>query len=283
MQDRKYFDSEGREGVKPTREFCVNDLYPRILYAFSDVICFVTESANSTEVTVKRLIEWADKVLTKTINQPSLPRAIIIANGMKNNPLEWLDEATATQAMLRDTKNMRLVDPGISKIVQSWHEKLPSGRRLRSLYDLLQLYFEDICVVYIPSKDSTAPNILHQQYQKLRNRIERECASIQAKKEQAWNRQNTAEVARYFKGAFDHFSRNFDEPFDFFRFSRENNPLPEAFDQHASNLMRKMQQDDRNSDHLDARIATILASYISLGTLENETFSELICHSPTRL
>jgi hypothetical protein len=168
---------------------------------------------------------------------------------------------------------MRLIDPEIRLIKQSWRNKLPNGRRLESLYDLLQLYFEDICVVYIPLKLGHAPDIIYEQYQKLRRRIETECEKIQTKKDQSWNRLNTTELSRFFNGAFDHFSHNFNEPFDFFKFSRQNNPLPVAFDQHASNLMRKMQQDNRNIINLDTRVGTILASCISLGTLEAETFS----------
>jgi hypothetical protein len=274
MKDRDFYFSNP-EGGKPTRKFCVEDLYPRIIYAFSDVICFVTERANTAEVTIERLIKWADKVLTKTVNQPSLPRAIIVVNGMKNNPTDWLDEDFATNAMLRETRNMLLVDPEIRKISQSWQDKLPNGRRLDSLFDLLQLYFEDICVVYIPLKHGNPPDIIYEQYQKLRRRIEIESEKIQTKKDRSWNRLNTTELARFFNGAFDHFSHNFNEPFDFFKFSRKNNPLPVAFDQHVTNLMRKMKQDNKNVGDLDTRIGSILASCISLGTLEAETFSRL--------
>lgn len=75
MKNRDFYISNpaGFEGSKLTRKFCVEDMYPRIIYAFSDVVCFVTERANTAEVTIERLIKWADKVLTKTVNQPSLP------------------------------------------------------------------------------------------------------------------------------------------------------------------------------------------------------------------
>lgn len=46
---------------------------PQILYAFSDVICFVTQQANIAEDIVERLIKWADKVHLKSLNQVALP------------------------------------------------------------------------------------------------------------------------------------------------------------------------------------------------------------------
>jgi len=259
---------------EPTRKFCLEDLYPRIIYAFSDVICFVTDNSNTAEGTIERLIKWADHVLTKTVNQPSLPLAIIVANGMKNNPTGWLDEDFATDALLKRVKNVQLVDTKMRKIAQSWQDKLSNGRKIVSLFDLLQLYFEDICVVYIPSKQGK-PDTIYGQYQKLRRRIKIECQRVQTKKEESENLLNTIELARYFNAAFNHFSHNSHKPFDFFKFSRNNNPLPEAFDQHASNLLRKMHQFYINIDSADRRMSSILASCISLATLEAETFSKL--------
>src|SRR5436305_11041691 len=76
----------------PTRSYCVGEVYPSMLYSFSEVICYVTSQPNTGEVTLSQLIKRADKSLTKTTNQPALPRAIIIINGLRTHPEEWLNK-----------------------------------------------------------------------------------------------------------------------------------------------------------------------------------------------
>ncbi|KAH8672607.1 hypothetical protein BGZ60DRAFT_563027 [Tricladium varicosporioides] len=253
----------------PTRKFCVEDLYPRMLYSFSDVVCFVTQQANTAEVTLEKLIKWADKVSTKTLNQLALPCAIIVVNGIRNNPEDWLDEKVATELMLRNVKNMQIVDPEMRRIADAWSSP---NRKLGSLEDIVKLYFDGIRVVYIPSKDNCAPDILYRQLQKLRNRILEETSRIQDKKNKSWSRLSAVELQIYFNSAFHHFSHFASQPFDFYTVSKSIRPPPEAFDQHISHLMGRMENYDLKNNRigsLDDRIALIVASCISLAMLES--------------
>jgi hypothetical protein len=270
---------ERQNCFRPTRKYCVEDLYPRMLYSFSDVICFVTQQTKTAEVTLEKLIKWADKVLSKTINQPSLPYAIIVMNGIRGNPQQWLDEDVATDQLLQNAKQMEIVDPEMRRLIKEWSERpLRSSRTHWSIYDLIHLYFDGIRVVYVPSKENVSPDVLYQQLQQLRNRIVFGRLQIQAKREKSWSRLNTTELPNYYIGAFHHFSNFPNQPFDFYTVSKANSPRPEAFDQHMSHLMDKFAIEDNDEDspvRLDERIARIVASCISIAILD-QPYSERI-------
>lgn len=262
---------------KITRQYGVEDLYPRILYTFSDVLCFVAEQGNITEVTLHRLVRWADKALTRSINQPALPCAIIIFNGLKDAPLSWLDEEFATSKTLGKVENSNLKDPSISDIVSGWRAKLDgTNKQIKTLQDLLECYFRRIRVVYIPQRGQVTPDVLCGQYRKLSKLVHSECRVSQEQKHVSWNRMNAADLDMYFNAAFDHFSENRDVPFDFFEFSRKNNPVSETFSQHVANLMMKMNKREPDRTIAEQRVVPLVVSCISVSTLDSKKYSKSI-------
>lgn len=140
-----------------------------------------------------------------SVNQPALPRVVVIRNGIKDVEA-WQDEDKVTRQTLEDTKRMELLDPDARKILNYWKERLPSRKVPESLSSLLQLYFESVRVVYIPSKNNATIDILHQQHKQLRNRIEAEFAAMRKKKSPDWKPQKFNKLARYFNGTLDHYS-----------------------------------------------------------------------------
>ncbi|KAI0196635.1 hypothetical protein EV127DRAFT_403722 [Xylaria flabelliformis] len=71
-----FVDCEGLSGakVKTVAGLVVSQLYPRILYTFSDCVIFVLQNPRSFESTVlNRLIKWGAASIDKSINQPVLP------------------------------------------------------------------------------------------------------------------------------------------------------------------------------------------------------------------
>jgi hypothetical protein len=258
----------------------VEELYPRLLYAFSDVICFVTEAANVAEDTLGRLIKWADKTLSRTLNQPALPHAIIVVNGAKSNPEEWLDEDVATDRMLQNKGQMNLSDPELRKIAESWQNVRGEGPPLRTLHDVLSKYFGDIRVVYIPAKHAAPHDTIYRQFQKLRARVEAQSRAVQIYREHSWTLWDAEQLSIYFVDAFEHFTNDLDRPFDFFKSSRKNNPIPKGFEQHICNLMRLMSVKTRDQPEIDRRIAALLASYISIECVNSGTQRKYITRKP---
>ncbi|KAF4625168.1 hypothetical protein G7Y89_g12998 [Cudoniella acicularis] len=169
-----------------TRKFCVEDLYPRILYTFRDVLCFVSEQSNTIETTLEKLIKWAHKVVESSVNQSTLPRVIIIKNGLEDDARGWLDEESATKKMLEHTQQLRTLDKDMLEIVEYWKN---AGKKPTSLADLPNFYFSNVRAVYIPSKGNTPDDVLYKQYQQLRRRVELESEAVAERKRLEWKRQ----------------------------------------------------------------------------------------------
>ncbi|KAF2267002.1 hypothetical protein CC78DRAFT_577537 [Lojkania enalia] len=260
----------------PTRRYCVEDLYPRILYSFSDVVCFVTQQTNIVENTLEKLVIWADKVLARTINQPTLPYAIIILNGTRGHPNEWLDEDEATKGILSRAKQATEFSPEIKEIIKKWIQApVPPSKELDSIHDIAQFYFDEIRVVYIPDKNHTAPDILYRQIEQLRNRIVVGATHIQAQKEGSWSQLNSVQLQTYFNRAFTHFCTSPDSPFDFYEESKANCPLPVAISQHITHLMdlkasKFARGNSSDTERNEDRTIRLVASFLSLATLERE-------------
>ncbi|KAF7546084.1 hypothetical protein G7Z17_g8670 [Cylindrodendrum hubeiense] len=72
---------ESKRHVDPaTRKAVVKHLYPRLLYAFSDVVCFVSNNARRSQNFLSKLIDWAKDGHERTINQQVKPALIIALN-----------------------------------------------------------------------------------------------------------------------------------------------------------------------------------------------------------
>ena len=75
-----------------TRDFAVANLYPRLLFSFSDTVVFVLRNPRVVESVFTLLLEWASAALESASNQPVLPAAIIALNATEINvdPLQWV-------------------------------------------------------------------------------------------------------------------------------------------------------------------------------------------------
>jgi len=140
------------------REFAVGQLYPRILYTFSDVVVFVLRNPRSFESTVlHKLIRWGAASIDKSINQPVLPHAIIVLNATDTNvdEKEW-DISKATQMLLADISDAIQREPFLQQYAQTWRQR---GRRLNTTKELLECYYASISVVRIPYKGSYSTSL----------------------------------------------------------------------------------------------------------------------------
>ncbi|OAQ58750.1 ABC transporter domain-containing protein [Pochonia chlamydosporia 170] len=262
----------------PGRTYAVRDLYPRMLYSFSEIICFVTQQPNTTEVALSQLIVWADKSLTKSVNQPALPRVVIVINGTRNHLEEWLDEDTATKDLLHRFRDMPIIDHGLRKIAEAWSNvacQPQSGPK--SVHDLIKLYFTEVRVIYVPSKELVAPDVLQDQVLQLRRRLLFECQQIQNKKRNLWTRLNTTQLHLFFNNAFIHFTRDPDRPFDFHAVLKSVSPPPQNFSDYITHLIEAIEMANLGESPAgtDDRLARLLASYMSFATLKNDDFSTL--------
>ncbi|PLB46500.1 hypothetical protein P170DRAFT_457118 [Aspergillus steynii IBT 23096] len=188
-----------------SREYIVRNLYPRLLYTFSDTIVFVTQNPRVVENVVDQLIDWATAALEKSSNQPVLPHAIIILNAAENNTEPDLNHNLRARAAF-------------------W---APRQRRITSIRDLLLSYYSTIRVVRIPERGR--PKLIHQQIGRLYREIKIACQRSREEKRKLRMLLNSDELQPYLQHAFDHFTRDLELPFDFVQASFANSPIPSDF------------------------------------------------------
>ncbi|KAI1108792.1 FabD/lysophospholipase-like protein [Nemania sp. NC0429] len=215
------------------REFAVSQLYPRILYTFSDVVVFVLRNPRSFESTVlHRLIKWGAASIDKSINQPVLPHAVIVLNATDTNvdEKEW-DVSKATQMFLSDISDAIRREPLLQQYAQTWRQR---GRRLNTTKELLECYYASISVVRIPYKGSYM--LMNDQAGKLSDLIKDRCAAAHARKKQLRMLANTEKLQFYLQAAFDHFTRDLNSPFDFVKEMLRHSPASRNFEGNILNL-----------------------------------------------
>ncbi|KAJ8121312.1 hypothetical protein ONZ43_g2202 [Nemania bipapillata] len=209
------------------REYAVSQLYPRILYTFSDVVVFVLRNPRSFESTVlHKLIKWGAASIDKSINQPVLPHAIIVLNATDTNvdEKEW-DISKATQMLLSDISDAIRREPILQQYAQIWRQR---GRRLNTTKELLECYYASISVVRVPYKGSYM--LMNEQAGKLSDLIKDRCAAAHAMKKQVRMLANTEKLQFYLQAAFDHFTRDLNTPFDFVKEMLRHSPASRNFE-----------------------------------------------------
>ncbi|TGJ81236.1 hypothetical protein E0Z10_g7507 [Xylaria hypoxylon] len=215
------------------REFAVGQLYPRILYTFSDVVVFVLRNPRSFESTVlHKLIKWGAASIDKSINQPVLPHAIIVLNATDTNvdDKEW-DVSKATQMLLSDISDAIRREPVLQQYAQIWRQR---GRRLNTTKELLECYYASISVVRVPYKGSYM--LMNEQAGKLSDLIKDRCAEAHAKKKMVRMQANTEKLHFYLMAAFDHFTQDLNTPFDFVKEMLRHSPVSRNFEGNILNL-----------------------------------------------
>ncbi|TKA71655.1 hypothetical protein B0A55_05295, partial [Friedmanniomyces simplex] len=218
-------------------EYTVTELYPRLLYTFSDVIVFVLRNAKTFQSAVlTKLLQWGAAGLEKSLNQPTLPHAVIVLNAteMGIEQEEW-DPKTATASLLRSLSTALDRIGGVPEL-QDLANKWRSERHteIRTVGDLIKRYYASFTVVRIPAKGRYT--LMDKQVNSLLQVIDANCRESLETKRRARMLSNTDDWNVYLQAGFDHFTRNLDAPFNFIEVSLKNNPLPENFGDHIRQL-----------------------------------------------
>ncbi|OCL08712.1 hypothetical protein AOQ84DRAFT_339905 [Glonium stellatum] len=217
-----------------TRQFAVGDLYPRLLYSFSDVVVFVSKNAKTFQSTLERLLNWGSRSLEMSVNQPALPHAIIAFNATSIgvDESEW-DIESATKSLLDEATYS--LDPklGVHSLIglaEGWKGR----KQIKTVHDLLKCYYSSFSVVRIPIGGRY--NLLGDQLRKLHTRIRDCCENSYNAKRQGHMLLSSNAFNIYMRFAFDHFAGALNEPFNFANVSLKLNPIPQDFGGHVFRL-----------------------------------------------
>ncbi|TVY16534.1 Phospholipase A I [Lachnellula arida] len=216
---------------RQTREFAVTQLYPRLLYTFSDVVVFALKNPRVIENVIEKLIEWAAAALEMSSNQPVLPHAVIALNAseLSINPEQW-EVPRATKWLMDAVKESISKNVKFRKHAQIWRSR---GRRIDTVEDLLLSYYSSIRVVRIPGVGR--PTLMKNQMEKLYGEISASLEVSKTSKRSLRMLLDADELQPYLQFAFDHFSTNLDRAFDFVQASFISNPIPPDF---AGNILK---------------------------------------------
>lgn len=265
---QRFFKSQPRELVYAksnsearNREWAVKKVYPRLLYTFSDVIVFVLRNTRTFESSaLTLLLDWASTSLESSINQPTIPHAIIVLNA--TNPGidhdEW-DIPTATERLMQHVRNAVYENPFFVRYAEHWRKK---GRRINNMLDLVRCYYADISVVRIPEKGRYM--LTNSQINKLHHKIVLHCDASFSAKDDAHMLSNVEELDAYLQAGFDHFTTKEDQPFNFVDVALRNNPIPRDFGDHILAMAAKIRIVTKVCDgpHLFKILSSMVASCI---------------------
>lgn len=172
-----------------------------------------------------KLIGWASASLEKSLGQPTLPHVIIVLNAteLDIDASQW-DISKATQKLLSDVEESIERIPALQTQLGNWRAK---GHSIKTTKDFLECYYSSISVVRIPAKGRYM--LMDEQVRKLHTEIFVKCEKSQYVKRKVRMLSNSEDLQLYLQLAFDHFSRNLDEPFNFVEVALKINPIPSDF------------------------------------------------------
>ncbi|KAK0742162.1 hypothetical protein B0T21DRAFT_433942 [Apiosordaria backusii] len=222
-----------KDSMTSSRGFAVKRLFPRILYTFSDVIVFVIQEARTFQSDVLvNLVEWAYFSIEKAVNQPVLPHLIIALNRTDNaiDEEQW-DTGIATDKLLGAHKDITQV-PELISIVQGLRR---TGRNVKSAKELLECFYRSITVVRIPTKGRYMQ--IDDQIGKLYAAIREKGTNSHTEKKSVRMALNAEKLHQFMNAAYDHFSANLNQPFDFVKEALLLNPMPHDFQGHMLHLI----------------------------------------------
>jgi hypothetical protein len=121
-------------------------------------------SARTFESTVLGLlINWARACIEKSLNQPTLPHAVIVLNATdtKIESKAW-DTEYATSSLMSDVAGAIDRDPTYKELKEYW---IGRGKSISTMKDLLECYYSSVTIVRVPGDGRYM--MINEQVQKL--------------------------------------------------------------------------------------------------------------------
>ncbi len=237
--------------------------YARFLYAFSDVIVFVTNNDQQLHKDLQNLLEWAASAVHKAINH--LPRkTLIVVQNMpaRHNP-DYYSESFHKQSLFGSLTNIW----DKSKVLSAFkkrHDKQSIVRQgeIHTNESFLNIFFQKVEVCYVPNKGFATSVEVMRQYRVLRGQIIQAVEAGQQARSNSWTRYDVSSLSHLFGRAFHHFAK-LPGPFDFYTAARKDNPMSVTMADHIANLLRYMQPSDRRLENFYSVVAVCLITFVS--------------------
>ncbi|KAI0973070.1 hypothetical protein F4678DRAFT_37931 [Xylaria arbuscula] len=227
-----------------TRTVVVKSLYPRLLYSFSDVVCFVTNNSRSSQNILQEMFKWAKEGHEKTLNQRVRPGLIIVLNKMADGSHDAL--ASVNRATMRLLENFEQ-STRFSELQMKWRSR---GKEIQTAEELILCYYDSFRVISIPQYTATSPATVKKtsdQIKTLYEEISRMSELIRMKRQLLNMELDVASLNAYLKQALINLGRDHQSTIDFHRLSDGDYSLPRRFSEHLVHVMASVAK-QRNFD-----------------------------------
>ncbi|KAK3291970.1 uncharacterized protein B0H64DRAFT_468830 [Chaetomium fimeti] len=223
--DGPKMEFNGKE-VNSSRKFIAKELYPRLLYPFSDAIVYVLGGSThrTFEKALEALIEWADAAICTSSNQTLLPHAILVLNSSEDIESQIWDVSANTEKVFRELG--RLDGKALAKYADAWRQR-GEEKRIETVKDLALCYYSSVQIIRMPG--NAKPILTQTQVTQLRSSILNVCEKARQARRQVGMLLDVEELQTYFHDAFSHYASDLSTPFDFVQASFRNSPIPAGF------------------------------------------------------
>lgn len=248
------YGTRGKEGAEL--------FYARFLYAFSDVVVFVTNDDQRLEEYMQRLLEWAASAVNKSVNHLAQKTLVVVRNMTNRHTNKLYDEDVLKHSIFDNLGPLWKSSEQLKRFRDAYNRSNTfSQRGIHSNRDFFAVFFQKIDFCYIPDKDKAPTDEIFKQYQRLRKQIVRASEAGQEVRSKSWTQYNIPTLSHLLLRAFEHF-RISDTPFDFYQAARKDNPNPASISDHISNLLRHLQLSKIKEPEIFAKVVSIcMVSY----------------------
>lgn len=236
--------------------------YARFLYAFSDVIVFVIKEDVRMKREMQRLLEWAVSAVKKSIRGNSSKTLVVVRNGPPSHDDKFYDPADLNNELFShfgeiwdDSRILTNYKLAHDDQCTRWQDRIHDNEGYFSLF------FRNVTICYIPSRDKSPSSEIYQQYRRLRKLIVEGTSRGQRERSNSYTRYDVPSITHLLNRAFEHFA-NSNEPFDFHAAARRDNPTPVSVPGHIANLLRHMGSLREQLEKFEIFVAVCLVTYI---------------------
>jgi len=215
-------------------------IYFHLLLPFADVFCFFSADVGGFRQIARHLAVWLEKVQPSTLPRNTRPRVVIVTEKIPPGAEREKEAKKAFLWLLREETTRDLSEQ-----------------------------ISDIHVVALLPDRRISPKA---RYRRLKERLLNESDEVQNSREINRTLFSVTHFAALFKYACDHFSQASEEPFDFIKASRKQNPIAKDLAEHISIFLKRI----KSAKELTEFAAPIIASSILLDNYPPDTHGKLL-------
>ena len=213
-------------------------IYSRLLLPFTDVFCFFSADVGGFRQIARYMAVWLERAQISTLPRSTLSKVIIVAEEMSPGAEREKEARKAFLWMLREETT-------------------------RDLFE----YISDIYVVaLLPDRRVSS----EARYRCLKERLLNGSDDVRNNRENTRTLFSATHFAALFQYACNHFSQSSEQPFDFIKVSREQNPIAADLAKHLSIFLKYI----KSAQELTDFAAPIIASSFFLDNYPLSTHSK---------